>query len=481
MTGLNVRLPGSAAGLSVRLLLLTIGFVMLAEVLIYTPSIGRFRLSYLEERLAAAHLAILTLDATPDQLVSADLRHELLSHVGAYAIVMTRPGRGKLMLDGTAPYQVTATFDLRQAGFFGLIGDAFAALATDDGRVLRVIGASPKDPAILVDMVMDEAPLRAEMLAFSNRILGLSLVISLITAALVYLSLHWIMVRPMLRITDNITRFSRDPEDETRVIDPSDRRDEIGLVQRELGAMQSALRAALQHKTRLAGVGTAVTKINHDLKNILATAMLLSDRLQQSDDPEVRRVTPRLMDAIERATRLCEQTLTFTREGPVHLERSRFDLGALVDDVGASLPARVNGAATWRNSLSGDLEVTADREQLFRVLTNLGQNAIEAGATRIDVSARRRNGRLEVRLADDGPGLAPRARERLFQPFSGSARPGGTGLGLAISRELMRAHGGEIRLERSTGEGSVFALVLPMDGAEGPEEEGLSPGPESAP
>ncbi len=69
MTGKKLSLPPLARNLSARLLLLTIAFVMLAEVLIYAPSVGRFRLVYLEERLAAAHLAILTLDATPDQLI----------------------------------------------------------------------------------------------------------------------------------------------------------------------------------------------------------------------------------------------------------------------------------------------------------------------------------------------------------------------------------------------------------------------------
>ncbi|MCH7795026.1 MAG: sensor histidine kinase, partial [Proteobacteria bacterium] len=78
MTGKKLSLPPLAESLSARLLLLTIAFVMLAEVLIYAPSIGRFRLVYLEERLAAAHLAILALEATPDQMIGEDLKRELL-------------------------------------------------------------------------------------------------------------------------------------------------------------------------------------------------------------------------------------------------------------------------------------------------------------------------------------------------------------------------------------------------------------------
>ena len=454
-----------SAGLSARLLVLTISFVMLAEVFIYTPSIGRFRLTYLEERLAAAHLAILALDATPDQMVSQELQRKLLTHVGGYAVALRRPGHGKLMLMHSEAMAVDGSYDLRRTNFLGLIRDAFIVLMHDGSDVIRVVGLSPKNPEVVVEIVLDEAPMRDEMIAFSQRILALSLVISLITAALVYLSLHRLMVRPMRRITESMIAFRENPEDASRILPLSERTDEIGVAQRELASMQEGLRAALQQKTRLAALGTAVTKINHDLKNILATALLVSDRLHGSEDPEVRRVTPTLMGAIDRAVHLCGQTLNFTREGPPPLELSQFNLSGLIDDVGESLPASVNGEAVWQNRLDDAIEVKADREQLFRVFANLGQNAIQAGAKTVKVSSRQANGQLRIEIEDDGPGLPPRARERLFQPFSGSARPGGTGLGLAIARELMRAHGGDITLERSTGEGSCFGLTLPLDAA----------------
>ena len=460
--GKNLSLPPAAAGLSARLLLLTIAFVMLAEVLIYAPSIGRFRKVYLEEHLADAHLAILALEATPDQMLSEDLQLELLSHVGADMVALKKPEAGKLILMAAQPQSIDATYDLRQANFLGLIRDAFVTLLQTEDRQLRVLGTSPKDPAVLVEIVLREAPLRSTMIDFSNRILLLSLFISLITAALVYFSLHWLLVRPMRQITQSMVAFREDPENATRALKPSSRSDEIGVAQRELASMQAGLRSALQQKTRLAALGIAVTKINHDLKNILATARLVSDRLAGSEDPEVRRVTPTLMSAIDRAVDLCARTLSFTREGPASLDISRFDLAGLLDDVGASLPGSVNRSAAWQSHLESGLEIEADREQLFRVFNNLGQNAIQAGATRVEVSARRKNGKLIIDVADNGPGLAPRAREKLFQPFSGSARPGGTGLGLAIARDLLRAHGGEISLDSSTGEGTRFRLTLPL-------------------
>jgi len=462
MLGKSKTPPAFAFGLSARLLLLTIGFVMLAEVLIYTPSIGRFRAVYLEERLAAGHLAILALEATPDHMVSQELTIELLKHVEAFTVALTKPGAGKLMLMDLPPKHLDASFDLRGAGFFVLIRDAFAALLAKHGRVIRVVGVSSKDPNILVEVVLNEGPMRDEMFAFSQRILALSLVISLFTAALVFLSLHWMMVRPMRHITASMSAFRKDPEDASRVVRPSNRRDEIGFAEHELAAMQEGLRASLQQKTRLAALGVAVTKINHDLRNILATARLVSDRLDLSDDPEVKRVTPTLMNAIDRAVNLCAQTLSFTREGPPALELTRFDLRALVADVGAALPETVNGQPVWNSLLQGALEVEADREHLFRVLSNLGQNAIEAGASRVEVSAEQMDGRVRVTVSDNGPGLPPRAHQQLFQPFTGSARPGGTGLGLAIARDLVRAHGGEIRLEHSTADGTSFRIELPV-------------------
>ncbi len=465
MTSKKLSLPPLAKSLSARLLLLTISFVMLAEVLIYAPSIGRFRLVYLQERLAAGHLAVLALEASPDQVIGEDLERELLKHVGAYSVALTRPNQGKLMLMTTTPGPIDASYDLRAETFFGLIGDAAVTLLGDGERVLRVVGLSPQDPAIQVEVVLEEGPMRSEMVGYSERILALSLVISLFTAALVDLSLHLLTVRPMRRITDSMARFRDDPEDASGIIRPSSRSDEVGIAQRELATMQEGLRRAFQQKARLAALGTAVTKINHDLRNILATARLVSDRLTSSDDPEVRRVTPTLVAAIDRAVNLCAQTLNFTREGAPVVEQCRFDLGALVADVGGTLEGQVNGKAVLQCALDGHYQIEADREQLHRVLSNLGQNAIQAGATRVEVNARHDGDHIVIEVSDNGPGLAPRAREQLFQPFTGSSRPGGTGLGLAIARELMRAHGGDIRLERSTGEGTCFRLTLPSSPA----------------
>ncbi|MCH8001094.1 MAG: HAMP domain-containing histidine kinase, partial [Proteobacteria bacterium] len=278
-----------------------------------------------------------------------------------------------------------------------------------------------------------------------------------------YLSLHLLMVRPMRRITESMARFRDDPEDASRIIKPSARSDEVGVAQRELAEMQEGLRGALRQRARLAALGAGITKISHDLRNILATARLVSDRLVESEDPEVRRTAPTLLSAIDRAVNLCAQTLNFTSEGAPAVDLSRFDLGELVREVGASLPEQLNGQARWHSLIEENFEVSADREQLHRVLSNLGQNAVQAGATKVEVAARRDDDRFVIDVTDNGPGLSPRARAHLFKPFAGSSHPGGTGLGLAIARELMRAHGGDVQLERSTSEGTSFRLILPAD------------------
>ncbi|HVG82125.1 MAG TPA: HAMP domain-containing sensor histidine kinase [Methylomirabilota bacterium] len=461
------RLPPLGKSLSARLLILTILFVMVAEVLIFAPSIGRFRLVYLEERLAAGRLALLALEATPDHMVSKALERELLAHAHAHLVAIRRANGMKLMLSPEPPMPVEASFDLRQGTFFGLIGDAFATLARGDDRRIRVLGPAPFDPSTEVEIVINETPLRMAMYDYSQRILGLSILISLITAALVYLSLQWLMVRPMRRITQSMTAFRDDPEDVARAaIEPSGRTDEIGVAERELADMQARLRAALHQKSRLAALGIAVTKISHDLRGILATARLVSDRIADSEDPEVKRLTPTLLGAIDKAVDLCSKTLTFITDKPPEPKRVRFGFSALAEEVGQSLPEALRGDAAWIVSAPAELTVQADRDQLFRVLANLGRNALQAGATRVEIAAEPIEAGVRIRIADNGPGLAPRARERLFQPFAGSARPGGSGLGLAIARELVRAHGGEIRLIASTGEGTAFELEIPEAGSQ---------------
>ena len=458
--GRNDRIGG---GLSARLLVLTVIFVMASVLLVFLPSVTRERTSYLDDRIDAAHLAIFTLEATPNNMVSKGLSDMLLAHVGAHAIVVHMADR-TLMLAQDMPPSVATTYDLRTESMLQMMGDTLATLGHTGKRVVRVLGVSPKDRNVTVEVVLDEGPLRRQLLEFGARVFAVSLVISLITAALVYLTLRWLLVAPLRRMTASMMTFRDNPEDESRVIRPSQRRDEVGLAERELATMQETVRQSLRQKEHLAALGTAVSKINHDLRGILSTARLTSDSLAGSTSPEVKRVVPALLAAIDRAVALCTGTLNYTRESAPPLHRSHFALAALADElIGANDRAARNGFSVV-NEVPADVTVYADRDQLLRVLENLTRNALECGAHRCTIGAARNGSGLCIAVSDDGPGLPPKARAHLFTAFSGSARPGGTGLGLAIAREIMRAHGGDIALERSDAGGTVFALTLPING-----------------
>jgi signal transduction histidine kinase len=450
--------------LSARLLVLTIFFVMLGEVLIFVPSVARFRMTYFENRLAAGHIATLSLEASEARPLDPSLTDKLLAQVGARGVALHRPNGTVLRLESVNPPTPDATIDLTHPNILLAIRGSFRTLFGNDMRVLRVLGPSTTDSAETVEVLLDEEPLRAEMWDFGVRILELSIVISLVAAALVYVSLQWLLVRPMQRITASMMNFREDPEDASRMIAASGRKDEIGVAERELGVLQRTVRQALEQRARLAALGTAVTKINHDLRNILATARLVTDGLAASAAPEVRRVAPRLFDAIDRAVALCTRTLDFSREGTPPLAPRRFPLASLIDEVAPDLGLSEEGT-TIECAIPPDLVIEADRDQLYRVLLNLARNAVEAGARRLRFAAARENGVIAIDIADDGPGLPPKAQDNLFRPFFGSARPGGSGLGLAIARELARAHGGELTLVSTTGTGTVFRLTLPAAAA----------------
>ncbi len=445
-------------GLSARLLILTIIFVMIAEILIFAPSVARFRQEYFLDKILAAHLAILTVDATADGMVSAELTSELLGHVGAHAISVRRDGMRLSLTDGTMPV-IVKTIRADQQDPMTMIVEAFADLTINRDGSLRVLANSPRNPDVEIELVIDQRPLSNSLLFFGERILILSFVISIITAGLVFVSLRWILVRPMRQITENMVRFREDPEDGTRVMVPSARRDEIGVAEKELAEMQHSLRHSLQQKEHLAALGTAVAKINHDLKGVLSSAILVFDRLEDSADPEVRRIAPGLTNAIERAIGMLSQTLNYVGAEQPQIQTSAVPLSDVIDEVAASGFASLE----IENAVPRDLTVIIDKGQTFRVLDNLFRNAMEAGATKVEVTSHHFQGVLNVDVADNGPGLSPRARENLFKAFKGSTRAGGTGLGLAIARELMRGQAGDLTLESSDSNGTTFRLVLEMD------------------
>ena len=461
-----VRAP--RLGLSGKLLVFTILFVMLAEVLIYVPSIAIFRVSWLNDRLASAYTAALVLDAAPNGMVPESLAKQILDSIGARAVAMKMGTQRRLLAVGDAPPPITHDFDMRNVYTFDAIVDAFMMMLDTRNDVMRVVGPAPMG-GDYIEIIMDEPPLRRAMLRYSVDLLLISLLISGITAAMVYLTLHYLFVRPMRRVTANMMAFRDDPENADRIIVASGRGDEIGIAERELASMQAELASMLHQKNRLAALGLAVSKINHDLRNLLGSAQLISDRLLSLPDPNVQRFAPKLVRALERAIAFCQSTLSYGRVQEPPPERKPILLEPLVEEVHETLGLGPDAPIRWISAVERELVIEADYDQLFRILLNLARNAVQAmesraardpGRDQIRITGRREGAVVVIEVSDTGPGFSDKAQAHLFEAFQGSTRTGGAGLGLAIAAELVRAHGGEIRLVEGTI-GATLRLTIP--------------------
>jgi signal transduction histidine kinase len=459
--------PRPHLGLSGKLLVLTLSFVMIAEVLIYVPSVANFRLNYLHDRLSAAYTAALVLETAPSGVPDTVAR-QILDSIGARAVAVKMGQQRRLLAASDMPPTINHDIDMRTMSWHRAIIEAFDTLICGDTDVMRVMGPAPMGGEF-VEIVLDEGPLRTAMLEFSVRILILSLIISAMTATLVYLALHLLLVRPMRRMTANMVAFRADPENPRRIIAASDRTDEIGTAERELAAMQSDLATLLAQKNHLAALGLAVSKINHDLRNLLSSAQLFSERLAKISDPHVQRFAPKLMRSLERAIDFCQSTLSYGRVQEPPPDRRPLALEPLVEEVRETLGLDPGGPVRWIGAVERGLMVDADPDQLFRILLNLARNAVQAlegrdakdpGRDQVRVTGRREGAVVVIEVSDTGPGLPERARAHLFEAFQGSTRTGSVGLGLAIVAELVRAHNGEVRLVDGTI-GATFRVTIP--------------------
>jgi signal transduction histidine kinase len=454
-------------GLSLKLLVLTVLFVLIAEVLIFLPSIANFRLRWLEERLGTAAAVSTVLVEDDAASLSRAVQDDVLMAIGAKAIAVRDEGLSRLLVVADMPPQVDKHIDLAAGPMDAMMG-AVDTLFFGGGRMLRVfgkVGDSDKE----FEIVVPDKKLRNAMLVYSRNVAFLSLLISLITATLVFYAINRIMIRPIRAMTGSMLAFSRAPDDPGRIIEPEDRGDEIGVAERELAGMQRQLQKTLGEHKHLADLGLAVSKINHDMRNILASAQLMSDRLRLVKDPTVQSFVPKLVRALDRAVSYSEGVMAYGRTQEAPPSRRRLRLRQLVDDVQELLGIDPDGGIEFVNAVDQGFEVDADSEQLFRVLTNLCRNALEAMAAdreravvnRLTISAERIGSVSRIFVADTGPGLPQKARDNLFAAFRGSARSGGTGLGLAIAHELVRAHGGSLDLVESVGGRTVFSVTIP--------------------
>lgn len=451
-----------------RFLLLTIVFVMLAEVLIFVPSVARFREDYLQARLERGQLASLAVLANAEQMVDPALEKELLENAGVMNVVLRRNEVRELVLSSPMPAAIDRSYDLRAATPLVLIRDALMVLFTPADRVIRVIGTPVKKAGLQIEVTLHTTEMRDAMLDYGGRVFLLSLIISVITSALLFFAVRRFLVAPIRRVVGHITAFKDAPRDVARIIEPSAGITELLEAEQALRLMQIELSGALKQKDRLAILGGAVARISHDLRNMLTTTQLLADRMELSEDPAVNRTTPKLVGSLDRAIKLCESTLAFGKAEELPPVQQEFALRPLIEDVIESeLLVQEDGAMTIDLAVPDDMQIWADPEQIFRVLANLIRNARQAiGATgkpgKIALSAAAGSGIWSIEIRDSGPGLPTKAREHLFEAFEGGARRGGSGLGLAIASELVLGHGGTLELIESGDQGTCFRVSLPM-------------------
>jgi signal transduction histidine kinase len=311
-------------------------------------------------------------------------------------------------------------------------------------------------------------------LTYAGNIVLVSIVIAGVTAFVIYILAESLLIGPIKRLTNAMLAFRENPENGTLVIVPDEtRRDEIGILERALADTQAELFAMLHQRRHLADLGLAVSKINHDLRNMLTSAQLLSDQVANLDDPQVQRLAPRLVNTLDKAIAFAQTVLDYGRQQSSPPRPQPVDLRAIGFEAALSAGATGHPRINFDNKVPDDVVISVDPDHLARVLVNLFKNAREAlessgnrvSQPEIGFSVLRQEDRVRLLVADNGPGLPPRARENLFVAFEGSAKAGGTGLGLAIARELVEANGGTIELVEGD-EGTVFAIDLPLSPGE---------------
>ena len=455
-------------GLSSRVLILTVLFVTAMGLLILPATLAQFEDSWLYDRVRAGELASLAVEAAPNQVVSDKLSRQLLNGAGVVSVAVQSGGVDRLVLEAPRMARTPYLVDLRQGASPLSWSAPFETLFGGRNRMVRVVAKPSFRDGDFVEIVAPDAPLKVALANYLLSLVGVAALFVIVIAGSLYLLLILFFVRPMQRITYSMERFRADPESPAASIHPSGRRDEIGRAEAELDRMQADLRTALNSRARLAALGEAVAKINHDLRNMLTSAQIASERLAQSGDPKVAQAMPRLERALDRAVKLATGVLAYGKSEEPAPTVATLRLGPCVE--AAAEDAGLSPEAVRLDSHIDDrVQVSADPDQLHRILVNLMRNGREAiqsdpGAGRagvIAVSLDQRDGSSFIRVADNGPGVPERVRARLFQPFSGSGRPDGAGLGLAIARELAQAHGGDVTLAETGPMGSTFELRLP--------------------
>ncbi len=445
---------------------------MLAEMLLFVPSVALHRQDWLSERTQQAGLLAQALTGVPDYEASEILLEQFMQDTDVLLMAAKRDGMTELVL-GAAPQTADGmiTLDLRTSKRVPSMLAPFRDLFSGGNEILRVISTSPVQGQDALELLIPREKLRLALRDYFKNIFWLSFMIAMITGGLIFWAMSAMIIRPVQQLAEDMTAFRENPERSRAIRSRSKRKDEIGQLQREFTDVKQSLRAAFRQRERLAGLGLAVAKINHDLRNVLTSALLISDRLSMNSEPKMSEMGERLTRTVERGISLTNDVLSYskaeTADPQIQDTRIAFVIGEAAADVIEQFPG-----TQFRNTVHTDLMVRSDPDHAYRIFHNLFRNASQAMIAAksshclLHVSADSRESIAEIRVSDTGPGLPKRARENLFRAFSGgqahSADTKSTGLGLSISKELAKAQGGDLCLMSSDETGTRFLVTLPL-------------------
>lgn len=465
---------GRRLGLAGRLLALTLGAVLVAQSMLYAVRLSAFRDNWLHERLVAAQSAALVFGADRDMPLPPDLTKKILDTVSAKMIAIDGPSEHLVL--SVAPNSPKADFyyDLANPSLLEGVDQTLRTLFATPGSILHFEGPAPVGDANM-SVTIDQAPLIAALWRVSRNFLTISLTLSTVVALVLWAAIWQMVLRPVSRLTSSIIAFGQSPQEAHRIVTHGGRDDEIGRAEAALAAMQGSLARELAQRKRLSELGMAVARINHDLRNMLAAAQLISDRLAAIPDPLAQRLAPRLVATLDRAILFCQSTLTYGAARDEAPARRRFDLRELVRQIVETAEATGAGAISYSIDIPPKFELYADPDHVQRIVENLSRNAAQAlqnqGARgdrppAIRFAAIRTEGAALIEVSDTGPGFAPEQTARIFEPFHLTTREGGSGLGLAIAADLVARNDGSIALTPAQTEdfycGARFLITLPV-------------------
>ena len=442
-------------------------FSAVVGVFIMAPALVEFRANFLNEKITAGHTAALATEEAANHIVSGALERELLASAGIQAVVVSQGGSRQMVLKSQLPMELIDRIDLRQEQGWQRYLALYKTFNRQGAGIIEVTNDSPSQRYASVTVLIWERLLYDALINYVlNSLWTISTFITAL-AVFLYFSLDWLVTRPLTKIRDSLVQFRDNPEMtldyHASVQTPSN---EIGEVQKELFRMQRDLQLAFKEKKNLASIGEAVAKINHDLRNLLATAQISSDTLQSVDDPVVKRLLPRLERSLDRAITICNNTLRFSKLETETANPETIELAMVLEDI-----IELESLSTFKNytiksDIPSDLVLWADLEHVIRIFSNLLKNASEAmpeGGT-ITLTVQNPDGAnnfIDIILKDQGHGIPKAIQTTLFQPFIASDKKDGSGLGLAISKELVEANHGSIKVLETGPNGTSFLVQLP--------------------